>query len=808
MNKIALFLITSCAIFLATNFADGQVMPQYSKAVVYLDGKSISELGKIGIDISHGARDKDFSFQSDFSQRELEIITQAGFRYDILHEDVSKFYTERTEGSSAHSHSRNGSYCPEDLCVNLNGDPINFQLGSMRGFFTTEEIQNELFKMHLAYPHLVSFEKGISDFKTFENRPINYYKFTENPEQNHPNRPKILHTALHHAREGISVSQMIYFMWFLLENYDNNDIIKYILDHSELYFVPILNPDGYLFNERHYFSTGNLGMHRKNMREIELPGGGVTYGVDLNRNYGFNFGLNNTGSADDPTIETYRGPEEFSEPETQAIKWLCEQVPFDIALNHHSFGEYMLIPFGDNVTINPSYREFYALGKNMSECNEYLVGEPLELLAYETNGSSDDWMFGEVITKNSIFAFTPEIGNLEHGFWPEMSDIKPLCRDMLTMNINSVLSLLNFGQVVDMTPPYHHDINSTIHCMVNKLGVGQGNFEVRLEPLNNSIISGPQTKTINIQPFDSKEVIFNVQLRPDLDPNQSHQVAYVIHLDNGDLVLSDTTFTSFRPNKEILFEETSFTMNNWRRNGTSTWNIDDDFFTPFTSISDSPGVPYQGTKINTIQLQDPVRIDENADVAYLTFRAKYEIDYFSDFVQLSASTNGITGWTPLCGLFTQASKATGREGEPIYTGFQDDWIMEYIDLEDYKGQDIYLQWRMVSSERNNPRDFEGFFFDDLKIVTTGLLINTEETSMVQAEVYPNPSSGQFFVDIDSKTVGTSRLILKDALGKTVYSTPLIHGKQEIRAQNLSPGVYFYSIENVHHSNLQGKIFIQ
>ena len=36
--------------------------------------------------------------------------------------------------------------------------------------------------------------------------------------------------SLHHAREFVSVSQTIYYMWYLLENYDNDPIIKQILD--------------------------------------------------------------------------------------------------------------------------------------------------------------------------------------------------------------------------------------------------------------------------------------------------------------------------------------------------------------------------------------------------------------------------------------------------------------------------------------------------------------------------------------------------------------------------------------------------
>ena len=37
------------------------------------------------------------------------------------------------------------------------------------------------------------------------------------------------------------MQQLIYFMWYLLENYDSNESIKQIIDNSELYFVPCVN---------------------------------------------------------------------------------------------------------------------------------------------------------------------------------------------------------------------------------------------------------------------------------------------------------------------------------------------------------------------------------------------------------------------------------------------------------------------------------------------------------------------------------------------------------------------------------------
>lgn len=46
----------------------------------------------------------------------------------------------------------------------------------------------------------------------------------------------------------------------------------------------------------------------------------LAVGVDLNRNYGYKFGIDNEGSSPLPCAMDYRGKHPFSEPETQAVR--------------------------------------------------------------------------------------------------------------------------------------------------------------------------------------------------------------------------------------------------------------------------------------------------------------------------------------------------------------------------------------------------------------------------------------------------------------------------------------------------------
>ena len=87
-----------------------------------------------------------------------------------------------------------------------------------------------------------------------------------------------------------------------------------------MWFIPIVNPDGYFYNET--IAPDGGGMHRKNRRSNPQNSNcntGTQQGVDLNRNYGYNWGANNSGSSGNPCSAVYRGSSAFSEPETEAV---------------------------------------------------------------------------------------------------------------------------------------------------------------------------------------------------------------------------------------------------------------------------------------------------------------------------------------------------------------------------------------------------------------------------------------------------------------------------------------------------------
>ncbi len=228
--------------------------------------------------------------------------------------------------------------------------------------------------------------------KSCEGRDLWAMKVTTDPDRN-IQKPACLVTGAHHAREWISVEVPMAALKAYLEGYGTDERITRLVSEREVWFVPMVNPDGVTFSQK------GSRYWRKNRRP--LPGNQY-FGVDLNRNYGYHWGM--TGSSDQFYSDTYHGPNAFSEPETLAVKALAESRRFQTALSFHSYSELILYPFAYAYNVpNPDEPLFQSVGAQMAEFNKYTVQNCTDL--YPCMGISDDWLYGELKT----LAFTIEL---------------------------------------------------------------------------------------------------------------------------------------------------------------------------------------------------------------------------------------------------------------------------------------------------------------------------------------------------------------------------------------------------------------
>ena len=332
-----------------------------------------------------------------------------GYRTEIIHEDLNAFYRSRL-------------------------DPTK----DMGGYRTLSEIYayiDTIIADHPTLTHKVNIGLSIQFQQMWA------IKISDRPEYDE-DEPEIFYYAATHAREVITPEVLIHYMDYLTDNYGTDSLVTWLVDEREIWFVLVVNPDGYLYNEQ--TNPGGGGLWRKNRRLNP----DMSRGVDLNRNYGYLWGYDDNGSSPSPPDPTYRGTGPFSEPETQNMRDFITTHEFSITVSYHSKGNLLIWPWGYDYVYCPDEDIYAAIADSVTAYNNYSPG-PIWTL-YLVNGSSDDWGYGEQTTKNKNFAMTFEVGTAADGWWPELDRIPELVAENLGPNL--YLSRIA-GNIYALKPP-------------------------------------------------------------------------------------------------------------------------------------------------------------------------------------------------------------------------------------------------------------------------------------------------------------------------------------------------------------------
>lgn len=429
-------------LFLCLNTALAQTGP-YVQVKFEASPAQLQAILQNGIDME-GMVKKDGYFIAELSQEELAVVKSKAGKTQVLINNLNEFYAERAKNDLANVSK--SSIVP----------PPGFSLGTLGGYLKYNEIVNMLDSMHRRYPNLITAKKSIGN--TLENNPMYVVKISDNPNKEETQEKQVLYDAMHHAREPQAMMQMMYFMWYIMDRYEKNDpIAKYIINNRELYFIPIVNPDGYLYNAS--ISPNGGGMWRKN-RSFNAD---ATRGVDLNRNYSYDWGYDDVGSSPFGNTNTFRGPSAFSEPETQNMRDFVNSKKFKTNLSYHTYGGYLIYPFGAKENYyTPDSNMFRLYADSLTKDNNYSSGTVFETLNYFANGGSCDWMYGDS-AHSKIFSFTPEVGFANDGFWPAPSRIIPLSEENIAPNLFLAKYAVNGLDVVNRDTTYTKEFNFSIN---------------------------------------------------------------------------------------------------------------------------------------------------------------------------------------------------------------------------------------------------------------------------------------------------------------------------------------------------------
>ena len=396
MKNIIMIILLAASLFARETYKQIRVLSTSTETITILQNS--------GLDIDHSYQQPGEWIEFVIPESKIPQLISTQLSYTIIHEDLERFYASRLDSDY---------------------ESRDFELGSMGGYYTFAEIEEQLDILYADYPNLIT--QKVSLGTSLEGRDVWMVKMSDNPNLDE-DEAEMLYTGLHHAREPMSYMNLFYFMHWLAENYETDPEAAALLNSRELYFIPAVNPDGLVYNQQ--IASNGGGMQRKNMRETCSFG---IDGIDLNRNYSFMWAYDNIGSSPDGCSETYRGSLPFSEPETQIVKNFVESHDFKLALNYHSYGNLFIRPFGYDPDLSlpeEDFEIFIEYGEAMTQYNGYLFGTGIETVGYTVNGEACDWMYGE----HGIYAYTPEVGNNSDGFWPATSRIVPLAEENLFPN--------------------------------------------------------------------------------------------------------------------------------------------------------------------------------------------------------------------------------------------------------------------------------------------------------------------------------------------------------------------------------------
>jgi len=658
--------------------------------VFHADSSILQSLNNLGIPLDHVRKNKDESLDLVVTIEEARALLEIGIPFDVRQHDLTEYFVTRS----------------------MPGIERDFPLGSMLGNYTLLEAIAQMDTLRNMYPDFVSEKDSIGT--SIEGRTIWAFKVSDYPSVDE-DEPEVLYTGLTHAREPVSMMNLFFFVRWLCENYSSDPTAEFLVNHREMWFVPIINPDGYVYNET--ISPNGGGMHRKNRRpnpDNSNCNNGTQQGIDLNRNYSYNWGANNSGSSGNPCSSTYRGISAFSEPETEAISNFILARQFKNVLHYHTYSNVLIHSWGDGTFPDePDLSTLREIGAEMTRENGYAVGTGTETIGYGVNGDAVDWTYGTA----GLISYTPEVGSYADNFWPSEDRVVPLCQDQV--HSNKIFALVAgsdyivYDRLFDNQFPTLED-TVAISLVIQNRGLtnSDGSVSLTINPLNDASLINSQTVIIQTIPSRTTDTTIIFLSVPSSSINGTKAGLVITIQDTSSLAKLDSVSVIFGT-PEVIFQDGG-------ENGMTFWTDDDEWGTVqdavegMYSITDSPIGDYVGDWGTSItQFINPLSF-AGVVYPYVTFESKWSIEKNYDFVQFQISTDGIS-WHPLSGNYTTigSGQTAQPSSEPGYDGYQEDWVNEFIDLAIFAHEpEVNIRF-ILSSDGSVEED--GFYFDDFSI---------------------------------------------------------------------------------------------
>uniref|UniRef100_A0A8C5H4J4 Peptidase M14 domain-containing protein n=1 Tax=Gouania willdenowi TaxID=441366 RepID=A0A8C5H4J4_GOUWI len=187
-------------------------------------------------------------------------------------------------------------------------------------YYNYDELTERLQSLALRYPHICNLT---SIGQSGEGRELWVMRVTENPHRDTPGKPKFKYVGNMHGDETVSRQVLVYLVEYLLSLYGEEPRVTELVNSTDIYIMPSMNPDGF-----EQSTEGDCSG--------ESGGRNNVHNVDLNRSF------------PDQFDGTKADPEQI--PEVMAvIRWIQEK-KFVLSGNLHGGTVVASYPFDDSAS--------------------------------------------------------------------------------------------------------------------------------------------------------------------------------------------------------------------------------------------------------------------------------------------------------------------------------------------------------------------------------------------------------------------------------------------------------------------------
>jgi len=694
ITKLIILLII-CS-FTTSNFANTKNKIIYDKVLIKAKDNSIfKKLAAYNLYADHPILKKD-GYVVVFNRAEIEILKTTGLAFKILIEDLSAHYKKRILKEM------------QDPAIQkkMKTSTVGFTLGSHAGYYLPVEMNNKLDEIANDYPNIAA--QKISIGTTYEGRNIYMLKISDNPNTDEAaTEPAVYYDAMQHAREPLSMMTTLYYMFWLVENYGIDAEATHIINNRELFFVPMVNVDGYTHNIATNPSGG--GLWRKN--RTPNSGSGCV-GTDLNRNYDSDWSL--VGTSTNPCSDVFHGAGPFSEPETAVVRDFLATINPAIAFTSHSASE-IYLESGWDATRNQE--QFYAdYSLDICEEHDFAYGQGEDIL-YGASGTASRYL-----NQVGAIAWTPEIGS---DFWEPASEIENYAQkhlspfkyvasvagdhpDIKQVTINNGGDLLP-GQTYNLAVEIFNkgktlsanNVSAQVLNVSSNVSIANGTTTVASVAARQSIWATTNPISISISSNANAGDIIEVELSLMANGIEYERETQRWIVGTQNIIFAQdgsNRLQGFTQSGNFIPWDTTFVM---KRSG-------DECITDSRLQAAENGVTTTLTKIAPIDLSQ-------AENPFLEFwiawgmsnsSARSADSPYDDNVQLQLRLNGGT-WNPIA-----TNNTNNFNGQPEFT-LNNSWAKQTVDLSPYIGSTVQFQFVLDASYQRRP---DGVFIDDFSIV--------------------------------------------------------------------------------------------